>query len=124
MKIEDLYFAPQDLYRLGNSSSPRLTHVRRPKDISTTEIDGITMVIANRKGVSLFTKEEIENNQMSGWVWKVVIGTRMPIGLKLVNDRPGHYMICPISNIPLEEFIDLLSKLALKCQKVYKKEVM
>ena len=51
MKIEDLYFAPEDLYRLGNSSSPRLTNVRRPKDVDTTEINGITIVIANGKGI-------------------------------------------------------------------------
>ncbi len=48
----------------------------------------------------------------------------MPVGLKLINDRPGHYAVCPISNMALDEFIGLLSKLALKCQKVFKKEVV
>lgn len=59
MQLEDLYFAPEDLYRLGNSSGPRLTNVRRPKDVDTTEINGITVVIANGKGISLSTKRHI-----------------------------------------------------------------
>lgn len=124
MQLEDLYFAPEDLYRLGNSSGPRLTNVRRPKDVDTTEINGITVVIANGKGISLSTKERLDNTAMSGWVWKISKGVTVPTGLKLLNDRPGHYSICPVSNMPLDEFIGLLSKLALKCQKVFKKEVM
>lgn len=124
MQLEDLFFAPEDLYRLGNSSSPRLTNVRRPKDVDTTEINGIAVVIANGKGVSLSTKERLDKTPMCGWVWKISRGTQVPTGLKLLNDRPGHYSICPISNMPLDEFIGLLSKLALKCTKVFKKEVM
>lgn len=123
MKIEDLYFAPEDLYRLGSSSSSRLTHVRRPKDIDTIEINGIAIVVANGKGISLSTKGRLDKTRLSGWVWKISRGAQMPTGLKLINDRPGHYSICPRSNMPLDEFIGLLSKLALKCQKVFKKEV-
>src|SRR5690606_39241401 len=110
MKLEDLFFAPEDLYRLGNSAGPRLTNVRRPKDVDTTEINGITVVIANGKGISLSTKERLEKTPMSGWVWKISKGTQVPNGLKLFNDRPGHYSICPVSNMPLDEFIGLLSK--------------
>lgn len=124
MQTEDLFFAPEDLYRLGNSSSPRMTNVRRPKDIDTTEINGISVVIANGKGVSLSTKERLDKTPMSGWVWKISRGTQVPAGLKLINDRPGHYSICPTSNMALDEFIGLLSKLALKCSKVFKKEVV
>lgn len=124
MKLEDLYFAPEDLYRLGNSSGPRLTNVRRPKDVDTTEINGIAIVIANGKGVSLSTKERLDKTPMSGWVWKISKGVGIPPGLKLINDRPGHYSISPTTNMPLDEFIGLLSKLALKCQKVFKKDVV
>ena len=85
---------------MGNSSGPRLTNVRRPKDVNTTEINGICVVIANGKGI------------------------QMPVGLKLINDRPGHYTVCPTSNMALDEFIGLLSKLPLKCQKIFKKEVV
>lgn len=61
---------------------------------------------------------------MSGWVWKIGKGIQMPVGLTLINDRLGHYTVCPTSNMALDEFIGLLSKLALKCQKVFKKEVV
>ncbi len=124
MQIEDLFMAPEDLFRLGNATSPRLTHIRRPKDIDTIEVNGITVVIANGKGISLSTKGRLDKTPMSGWVWKIVRGTQMPIGLKLLNDRLGHYSICPISNMALDEFIGLLSKLAMKCHKVFKKQVI
>jgi|TARA_Y100000296_G_C5139004_1_gene239886 hypothetical protein len=88
------------------------------------EVNGITVVIANGKGVSLSTKERLDKTQMSGWVWKIIRGTQVPSGLRLINDRPGHYSICPTANMPLDEFVGLLSKLALKCQKVFKKEVV
>ena len=87
-------------------------------------VNGITVVIANGKGISLSTKERIEKSPMGGWVWKVAKGTQMPSGLKLLNDRPGHYSICPRHNMPLDEFVGLLSRLAMKCQKVFNKKVM
>jgi hypothetical protein len=48
-------------------------------------------------------------------------GAAMVPGLKLVNDRPGHYSLCPERNMPLDEFKGLLAKLAMKCQRVSKK---
>lgn len=124
MKIDDLYLAPEDLYRLGNATDPRLTHVRCPKDIDTIEINGILVVVANGKGVSLATKERIVKSPISGWVWKIPKGTQVPLGLRLVNDRQDHYSICPSANMPMDEFRGLLSKLALKCQKLSKKQVV
>ena len=124
MKLVDLFLAPEDLFRLGNATSPRLTHVRRPKDIDTIEVNGITVVVANGKGVSLATKDRIDKTPVAGWVWKIAKGTQMPVGTKLINDGLGHYSICPQSNMPLDEFIGLLSNLAMKCQKVFKKQVI
>ncbi|WP_435237186.1 hypothetical protein ACR30L_06330 [Psychromonas sp. PT13] len=118
------YFSLEDLCRLGNSSGPQLTNVRRPKYINTTEINGITVVVSNGKGISLSTKERLDKTPMSGWLWKIGKGIQVPQSLKLINDRPSHYSICPTSNMPLDEFIGLLSKLALKCQKVFKKEAV
>jgi hypothetical protein len=124
MKVVDLYLAPEDLFRLGNATDPRLTHIRRPKDIDTIEINGILIVVANGKGISLSTQERISKSPITGWVWKISKGTQIPLGLKLINDREGHYSICPLSNMPLDEFKGLLSKLALKCQKIFKKQVI
>lgn len=124
MQIEELYFAPEDLYRLGNSVSPRLTNVRQPKDIDTRIINGIQMAVANRKGLSLSTKSRLEKDQMSGWVWKLARGTIIPARLKLINDRPGHYSVCPAVNMPLDEFTALLAVLSMRCHKVFKKEAI
>ncbi len=82
------------------------------------------MVVANGKGVSLSTKQRLDSTLMSGWVWKIPRNTIVPSGLKLINDRPDHYSVCPTSNMPLDEFKGLLAKLALKCQKVLKKQVV
>ncbi|MFH4786231.1 Tse2 family ADP-ribosyltransferase toxin [Vibrio diabolicus] len=124
MYREDLYFASEDLYRLGNATSPRLTNIRRPKDLDTIDINGILVAVSNGKGISLSTLSRMESSPMSGWVWKLSKGTQLPIGLKLINDRPGHYSLCPARNMPLDEFKGLLSKLAIKCQKVMKKQVI
>ena len=118
MQIEDLFIAPEDLYRLGNSSDPRLTHIRRPQDIDTIEMNGILVVVANGKGISLLTKTRIEKTGVGGWLWKLPKGTPMPFGLRLINDRPGHYGLCPIHNMPFDEFKGLLAKLAMKCRKI------
>lgn len=68
MQTEDLYLAPEDLYRLGNATDPRLTHIRQPKDMDTTEVNGIVVAIANGKGISLSTKARLDSSPMSGWV--------------------------------------------------------
>lgn len=64
MKLQDFYLAPEDLYRLGNATDPRLTHIRRPKDIDTIEINGVLGVVANGKGISLATKERISKRRL------------------------------------------------------------
>lgn len=60
MQLVDLFLAPEDLYRLGNATSPRLTNVRRPRDIDTVDVNEITVVVANGKGVSLATKDRLD----------------------------------------------------------------
>jgi hypothetical protein len=76
------------------------------------------------RGFPYQRKKRLDNTRMSGWVWKIAKGAQMPLGLKLINDRPDHYAVCPISNMALDEFVGLLSKLALKCQKTFKKDVV
>lgn len=123
MHTEDLFISPEDLYRLGNSSDPRLTHVRRPKDVDTVEMNGVLVVIANGKGISLATRSRIEKSGTSGWVWRLPKGTPMPYGVRLINDRSGHYSLCPVHNMPLDEFKGLLAKLAMRCHKVSRRQV-
>lgn len=114
-----LYLAEIDLFRIGNSESPRLDRVRAV-DIDTYDRNGIRMVRANGKGISVFTEADLSRARFEGWVWKIPHGTQMPLGLGLINDHGGHFMICPISDMPLDEYKALLSKLALLCERVRK----
>lgn len=63
-----------------------------------TDVNGITLVIANGKGISLSTKGRLEDSPLKGWVWLISKGTYVPGDLKLINDRPGHYSLCPIAS--------------------------
>jgi hypothetical protein len=118
---KEFYVIPEEIFRLGNSNSPRLSNVR-PRDINITEINGITIVIANGKGISVFDKEGINESPMSGWVWRFYPNTPFPLGLKLVQDKAHHYCIAPISNMPLSKYKGLLEEMAINAERVYKKE--
>lgn len=91
----EFYLVPEEVFRLGNSSSPRLSNVRS-RDVDTMELNGITVVIANGKGISIFDKEGIMRSPMVGWVWRFPPNTSLPFGLKLVKDKPHHFCIAPL----------------------------
>ena len=119
---ENLYLAPETLYRLGNATSPLLTRVR-PGEIDTINMNGVTMIVANGKCVSLYNKTGLDLAPVTGWVWEIKSQTQMPIGLKLIKDnRPeGHYSLCPTKNMSVHEFVALLEKVVIHCKKVFKK---
>ena len=58
---------------------------------------------------------------MSGWVWKFARGTAMPADLKLVTDSPGHYLVAPVKNMPVDKYKGILEEMALKALKLFKK---
>ena len=120
MLPKEFYIVPEEVFRLGNSDSPRLSHVRA-RDVDTITINEIVVVVANQKGISVFSKDEISKSPMSGWVWKFEINIALPAGLKLVNDRPGHYCIAPTTNMPVGKYKGLLEELGLKASRVYNK---
>ena len=111
---------PEEVFRLGNSNSARLSHVRSV-DMNTTVVNGILVVIANNKGISVFDRESIMKSPMNGWVWQFLPNTSFPLGLKLVNDKPGHYCIAPTTNMPIDKYKGLLEELALKATRVFQK---
>jgi hypothetical protein len=117
----EFYIMPEELFRLGNSSTSKLSNVRS-RDVDTIQINGITVIKANGKGVSVFDKVGINESPMSGWVWRFAPNTQPPLGLKLVHDKPHHFCIAPTQNMPIVKYIGLLEELALKAQRVYKKE--
>jgi hypothetical protein len=90
-----LYLSQDDLYRFGNSTSPRLDHVRS-NDVDLYENNGVVHVRANGKGISLLTEQEAQ--QKPDWLWLVPRNTPMPPGFALNPDRPGHFSLCPVSD--------------------------
>ncbi|MGN7875563.1 hypothetical protein ACTJKJ_18535 [Roseateles sp. 22389] len=118
---KEFFIVPEEVFRLGNSTSPKLAHVR-PHDVRQTVINGIIVVVANNKGISVFDKDGIARTDMSGWVWKFAPSTPFPVGLKLVNDKPGHFCIAPTSDMPLDKYKGLLEELALKAMRVFYKQ--
>lgn len=123
VSIPFLYLAEVDLFRIGTAESPRLDKVRENKDVDLYDRNGITVIRANGKGISLFTEEEIRRTRFSGWVWKIPRGTPMPTGLGLYNDHENHYMICPIKDVTVGEYKARLGKIASTCERVMKIDV-
>lgn len=119
---EKLYIAQEDLYRLGNAGSSLISRVR-VREVDVMEVNGIKRVIANGKGISLYNKAGLDKMPLSGWVWEIKVSTAFPIGLKLIkDDKPeGHYTLAPLHNMLFSEYISLLEKVAIHCQKVFKK---
>jgi hypothetical protein len=50
-----------------------------------------------------------------------MIHTHPPQGLKLVNDKPGHYCVAPTQNMPVDLYKGLLEQMGLKAQKAWMK---
>ncbi|UEP47742.1 hypothetical protein [Burkholderia ambifaria] len=80
--IEDGDFLRLDLYRFGNSTGPRLDHVRPFKDVTVAVMNGISIIVANRNGISLTSKYDPAKRG----VWRIPRNTRLPLGLCLVKD--------------------------------------
>lgn len=90
--------------------------------MDTIEINGITVIRANGKGISVFDRAGINESPMTGWVWRFPPNTQPPVGLKLVQDKPHHYCIAPAQNMPIDKYKGLLEEMALKATRIFKKE--
>jgi len=98
--------------------------------VSLYERNGIVMVHADGFGISLITEERLKRqaSRLTGYAWKLPANFPMPTSLALNADRrtlkpgetPDHYFLCPISDMPLSEYVALLSKLALKLERIRK----
>ena len=118
-----LYTLDEDLYRLGNATSPKLDNVR-PQDVDTYERNGILMVRANGKGMSVGTLAYLKLLRISGWLWKIPATTLLPQGLLFHPDpnpaKLGHFFLCPNSDMTMDKYRALLSQLALHCERTQK----
>lgn len=114
--VKEFYLFPQDVYRMGNSGSHRMSVIRQ-NEVATTVMKGVTIVIANNRGVSVWTKEGIIEKRLTGYAWLIKAGATLPVGLKLASDSPGHYMLVPVRNMPLDTYKGLLEEMGMKCEK-------
>lgn len=121
MLPKDFFIIPEEVFRLGNSTSPKLSNVRA-RDVDTMDVNGIKVIVANGKGISVFDRAGISESPMSGWVWQFKPNTAFPEGLKLVQDKPHHYCIAPVRNMPVDKYKGLLEEMALTATRVFKKE--
>jgi len=116
VSVKEFYLFPEDVFRMGNSTTHRMSVIRQD-EILTMEIKGVTIVVANNNGVSVWTKEGIIEKGLTGYAWLIKTGTNLPAGLKLVNDTPGHYMLAPIKNMPLDTYKGLLEEMGMNFEK-------
>lgn len=114
---QDFYIFPEEVYRIGNAASPRMSAFR-VGEINIYELKGVKMVIANGKGISVFTLRGLKDEGLTGLAWKFTKNIAVEVGLKLVDDdKPEHYVLAPVRNMPLDEYKGLLEKMGLKCVK-------
>lgn len=78
------------------------------------------MIVANGLGLSVYSENEVQLAPLTGWAWKIKKGTVMPAFLRLVNDKPGHYLVAPTQLMPIDEYKGHLSKLVVHSEKCLK----
>ena len=123
MYPKEFYIIPEDVYRVGNSSGPRMNKIRS-REIDTYEMNGILMIRANNKGISLYDANGLEEAGLTGWAWKFSVNTAIPHGLRIFNDFLGHFMIVPVKDMPVTKYKGLLEDLALCARKAFKIEII
>jgi len=119
MPPTEFFLVPAEIFRVGNATSPRLSHIRGG-EVDVIEQNGVPVIIANGKGVSVYDAAGLKKVPLSGWVWRFKINTPLPFGLKLVNDYEHHYCIAPTVTMPVDKYKGLLEELALRCERVFK----
>ena len=77
---KDFILVPEEVFRVGNGTGPRM-HMVRPSEVDVAEVNGVKVIIANGRGVSLYTLDELNNTSLTGWVWKFKGNTTLPQGL-------------------------------------------
>ncbi|KZT09408.1 uncharacterized protein LAESUDRAFT_607747, partial [Laetiporus sulphureus 93-53] len=104
--------ARPNLYRSGNTTSPRFDNVRKGKDIQVDKNDN---VILGSGGVSTFTAAQQGWKPQSTWI---LPGTaNIGSHLKALNDHGAHWLIAPASEMSFNAYVDYLKPLNSMCHK-------
>jgi hypothetical protein len=91
---------PCDLFRMGNSTSPRLDNVRCPKDIQVYQKNGADWVPAGGGGISTF---ECKQSWGGPW-WRLPAGSAYDSQLSLINDFGNHWLWQPNNDMSLADY--------------------
>jgi hypothetical protein len=96
---------PIDLYRSGNSTSPRLDNVRAGREFNTGP-DGKEVLYPGQtphpNGLSTFENQGVGKN----W-WKLPAGSPVPDGIQFFNDYSDHWTIEPLWSMGKDEYISI-----------------
>ena len=113
--VMDLDALHEDLYRMGNTTSPKFNEARAMIDCRVVDRSGIKTVVANGNGFSAFNRIIPLMRRPGSSVWRIKKGSVLPSGLRLVKDltNEGHYMLAPTSDMPLKKFLGLLEEIAM-----------
>ncbi|MCE2030134.1 hypothetical protein [Sessilibacter corallicola] len=131
--IVELYVKviPVDLFRRGAKNKPQLHKLRTmpPRQIEETfdielyKKDGVDYVSKDTGGISTFNRA---NSNFGAFWWKIPKGTKIPEGLRVSKDfntnpsqKPTHYTIRPLVDMPLSRYISLLEELAVSAEKTF-----
>ncbi|HEX7901137.1 MAG TPA: hypothetical protein VF950_25490 [Planctomycetota bacterium] len=117
---EEFYIIPEEVFRVGNSTSP-LLHKVRGGEVDVVDLNGVKVILANGKGVSVYNEAGLKLAPLSGWVWKFARGTVLPTDLKLVSEGAGHFLVAPARNMPVDKYKGILEEMGLKALKLFKK---
>lgn len=118
MMTHEALFLIEDVFRLGNATSPRLDHIRK-HDIPIVSNDGKEMVFPDTGGISVFN---IIHPRLHGIWWKCPAGTTYPEELTIICERDygglRHYLIQPSYQMELRQYLEALREFALSFDKV------
>jgi hypothetical protein len=93
-RTRSLFVTDDALYRVGNSTSPQFTKFRTD-EITLDTINGVSCIIANNKGVSLFDATGLTITELTGWVWELPHGAPIDLRPKLnKDDNPPQATTC------------------------------
>lgn len=96
-----------DLYRCGNSVSPRMHRVRPRNDAVVHIQNGVDWVQGRKKGVSTFSRM----TGLNGTWWRLPAGTQYSDLLIVRNDHGHHFAWQPARDMRLIEFQTALAAL-------------
>jgi hypothetical protein len=97
---------PNDIYRRGNQTSPRMDHVRVPADVTNFMQNGVEWVQGRSGGISTFSSA---TPQGTGRIWHLPKGTTYSDELFLVNDQGDHWSWEPAHDMEMADFRGFLA---------------